>query len=57
MEPKGAKILKNVRTQWISMLSPTWHVMLEYRTLLMKMALNVPTNKKAKANFDFLCDV
>jgi hypothetical protein len=39
------------------MLSPTWHVMVEYTTLLMKMALNVPTNNKAKANFNFLCDV
>jgi hypothetical protein len=31
--------------------------MVEYKTLLMKMALNDPTNDKAKANFELLCDV
>jgi hypothetical protein len=57
METKGAKILKNVKTHWISMLSPTWCVMVEYRILLMKMALDGPTNDKAKENFKLLCDV
>jgi hypothetical protein len=31
--------------------------MVKYRTLLMKMALHNPTNDKAKANFELLCDV
>ncbi len=31
------------------------HVMVEYKTLLMKMAFNGPTNDKA--NFDFFYDV
>jgi hypothetical protein len=31
--------------------------MVEYRTLLMKMALDDPTNDKAKANFELICDV
>ncbi len=53
METKGAKILKNV----ISMLSLAWCVMVKYKTLLMKMALDGPTNDKAKANFELLCDV
>ncbi len=62
METKGAKILKNVKTPWISMLSPIWHVMVEYKTLLMKMALDAPINEKAKVvflkdNFDLICDV
>ncbi len=57
MEPKGAKILKNVKTRSISMLNPTWHVMVEYKTLLVQMAFNVPTNNNVKANFDFFCDV
>jgi hypothetical protein len=39
------------------MLSLAQHVMVEYRTLLMKMALDDPTNDKAKANFELLCDV
>jgi hypothetical protein len=29
----------------------------KYRTLMMKMTLDVPTNDKAKTNFDLLCDV
>jgi hypothetical protein len=32
-------------------------VMVEYITLLMKMAFDVPTNDNAKANFDLICDV
>jgi hypothetical protein len=39
------------------MLSYAWCVMVEYRTLLMKMALDGPTNDKAKANFELFCDV
>jgi hypothetical protein len=31
--------------------------MAEYRTLLMKMALDGPINDKAKANFELFCDV
>jgi hypothetical protein len=44
METKGAKNLK--------MLSSTKGVMAKYKTLLMKMAIDGPTNDKAKANFD-----
>jgi hypothetical protein len=33
------------------------HVMAKHKKLLMRMALNNPTNEKAKANFDFFCDV
>jgi uncharacterized membrane protein len=54
---QGAKILKNVKTRWISMLSFVQCVMAEYKTLLVKMALDAPTNDKAKKNFDLLCDV
>jgi hypothetical protein len=57
METKGVKSLKNVKTLWISMLSPAKSVMQEYRTLLMKMAIHIPNNEKAKVNFDILCDV
>ncbi len=57
METKGVKILKNVKPCWISMLSHVQCVMAEYKTLLMQMALDVPTNDKAKTNFDLFCDV
>lgn len=49
METKGAKNLK--------MLSSTKGVMVKYKTLLMKMAIDGPTNDKAKANFDLFCNV
>jgi len=40
-----------------TLLSPTQHVLAKYKTLLMKMAIDGPTNDKAKENFDLLCDV
>jgi hypothetical protein len=57
MKTKRAKILKNVKTCWISMLSPAQCVMEKYKILFMKMALDDPTNEKTKANFDLICDV
>jgi hypothetical protein len=39
------------------MLSLAQHVMVEYKTLLMMMAFNAPTDDKVKVNFDLLCDV
>ncbi len=53
---KGGKDFENVKTHQTSMLSLT-HVMVEYKTLLMKMALDDPTNEKVKVNFDLFCDV
>lgn len=49
MKTKWAKILKNVKTCWISMLSPTRCVMSKYMTLLMIMAID---NDNTKVNFD-----
>jgi len=57
METNRAKILKNVKTHWIYMLSLAQCVMVEYKILLMKMALDDPINEKTKANFDLFCDV
>ena len=37
METKGLKMLKAVKTRWISLLSPCKHVLSEYRPLLVKM--------------------
>lgn len=56
METKGVKILKNVKTHWISMLTLAQCVMPKYN-LLMKIPIDVPTNDKAKEKFDLLCDV
>ena len=40
MHLKGLKILKNIKTRWISMLSPSVRIMNEYRVLLVKMAVD-----------------
>lgn len=37
MEIKGLKILRDVKTQLLSMVSPLKHVMSKYRTLIQKM--------------------
>ena len=39
MHLKGLKISKNIKTRWISMLSPFVRIMNEYRVLLIKMAV------------------
>jgi hypothetical protein len=57
METKGLKLLRNVKTRWDSMLSPTKWVMVEYKTLLMKMALNMDANSQVATNFEHLVDL
>jgi hypothetical protein len=57
METQGNKLLKNVKTWWISMLEPTKRVMSEYHTLVVKMALDSTNNNSAKVNFELLCDI
>jgi hypothetical protein len=57
METKCLKLLKNVKTKWISMLSPTKWVMVEYKTLLMKMTLDMGANFQAITNFEHLVDL
>jgi hypothetical protein len=57
MITKGVKILKNIKTYWISMLFLVRCVMVRYKTLLMKMTLDAPINDQAKTYFDLLCDV
>jgi hypothetical protein len=49
MEIKG-KILWNIKTRWIFMINPIKHVLSKYRTLIMKMALDVPTIPFTKSN-------
>ncbi len=44
LEIKGSKIFQNVKTRWILMLSPTKRLMEKYKTLLVKMVLDSPTN-------------
>lgn len=54
---KGLKILKNIKTRWLSMLSPIVRVMNEYRMLLMKMEQDSATTNITKICIDHLTDV
>jgi hypothetical protein len=45
LEMKGNKILRNVKTRWISLLSLAKRVMAKYRTFLVKMVLDNLTNQ------------
>jgi hypothetical protein len=51
METKGLKLLRNVKTRWISMLNPTKRVNAKYMIkLLVKMGLDMPTNFQVVTN-------
>jgi hypothetical protein len=39
------------------MLHPTKKVMIEYKTFLVKITLDNPTNQEAKMNSEHLCDL
>jgi hypothetical protein len=57
VQTKGNKILQNVKTRWISMLSLAKGEMEKYKILLVKMALGSLTNQQAKLNYENLCDI
>jgi hypothetical protein len=54
---KGKKNLKNIKTHWISMLSPSKCVLNEYKPLIVKMAKDNSTINIAKPKYELLCDV
>jgi hypothetical protein len=51
------KILHNVKTRWISMLSPTKRIFVEYKSLILHMFDEQIANTWAKTNLDLLCNV
>ncbi len=57
IETKGLKILNNVKTHWISMLSPFKWMLQEYHPLLLKMAFDNPTIQATTSNLEHLADV
>jgi len=57
METKGNKILWNIKTRWISMISLVKRVLSKYRILFMKMALDAPIIPFAKSSLSLLIDV
>jgi hypothetical protein len=50
METKGNKILKNVKTQWMSMLDLLKRIMVEYKSLLAIMQADQNSIQMAKVN-------
>jgi hypothetical protein len=57
LQTKGLKILKQVKTRWLSMLSPAIRVMNEYRTLVVKMMEDQDEVDTAKTSFHHLIDI
>ena len=63
METKGNKMLRNVETRWISIRSLAQKIMSEYKTLLVKMGVDMEAfaghkgNATPTENFEMLADV
>jgi hypothetical protein len=49
MEIEVLKILINVKTLWISMLEPLKHVLVEYKTLIVKLSQPFNCSSKIKS--------
>ncbi len=56
METKGLKILCNGKTWWVSMFTPSKHVVFEYKSLVVKMSENSMKNAPTKTNYKLFCD-
>ncbi len=54
MKTKGKKIFWNIKTRWISMISPIKHMLFKYHIFFMKMTLEAPIITLAKSNLCLL---
>jgi len=57
LESKGNKLLKNIKTRWISMLSPCKNFFVEYKLLVVKMVEDNDHIENAKSNYKLLSNV
>jgi len=57
LETKGLKLLRNVKTHWISMLSLLKHVLAKCKSLVVKMHSDCEKIKSTHDNFELLCDL
>ncbi len=57
LESKGNKLFKNIKTWWISKLSPCKIFFAEYNFLVVKMVEDSDHIENAKSNYELLCDV
>jgi hypothetical protein len=54
---KGNKVLRNVKTRWIFMLSPTNYIYYEYKLFIVKMHTKSAKKDVATKILSFLCNV
>lgn len=57
LQLKGNKILNNIKTHWISMLSLSKHVLSEYKPPIVKMVEDSSTINTTRTNYKLFCDV
>jgi hypothetical protein len=57
IQAKGLRILKNIKTMWISMLAPFKQMHNEYKTFMVKMVKHGASIPSVKTNYELLCDV
>jgi len=57
LETKGLKLLCNIKTRWISMLNPLKWLLIEHKSLVVKMYMDAPKSKLVQDNLDLLCDL
>ncbi len=57
LEGKGNKNIKNIKTHWVSMLSPSKRVLSEYKALVVKMVEDNVIVDTTKINYELMCDL
>jgi hypothetical protein len=57
LETNGLKLLCNIKTHWISMLNPLKWLLIEYKSIVVKMYMHAPKSKLVQDNLDLLCDL
>lgn len=57
VESEGLKILRNVKSRWMSILAPLERIMGEYKNLIVKMSLDAPSTIATRSNLVLLIDL
>jgi hypothetical protein len=53
METKGLKMLRDVKTPWISLMDPLRNILLKFKPILAKMFMDNNNNQASKITFCF----
>ncbi len=57
IESRGLKILRNIQTQWISLLAPSKRLVSGYKYIVMKMSEDFPIIHIVATDYELFCDV